>query len=69
MPTDQEMQETATRFEAKFYLPRFAFGIDGVVMTFDGAPCEIPAGTVKQDYWNRKCGGPSMCRSLATTAT
>jgi hypothetical protein len=33
MPTDQEMQETATRLEAKFHLPRFAFGIDGVVMT------------------------------------
>jgi hypothetical protein len=54
MPTDQEMQETATRLEAKFHLPRFAFGIDGVVMIFDGAPREIPAGTVKQDYWNRK---------------
>jgi hypothetical protein len=24
MPTDQEMQETATRLEAKFHLPRFA---------------------------------------------
>ncbi len=31
MPTDQEMEETATRLETKFKLPRFAFGIDGVV--------------------------------------
>jgi hypothetical protein len=54
MPTDQEMEETATRLETKFKLPRFAFGIDGVVMIFDGAPRKIPAGTVKQDYWHRK---------------
>jgi hypothetical protein len=53
-PTDQEMEETATRLEKKFNLPRFAFGIYGVVMIFDGAPRKIPAGTVKQDYWHRK---------------
>jgi hypothetical protein len=54
MPTDQEMEETAIRLEAKYKLPRFAFGIDGVIMIFDGAPREVPVGTVKQDHWHRK---------------
>jgi hypothetical protein len=54
MPTDQEMEEISTRLEAKFKLPRFAFGIDGVIMIFDDAPREVPVGTVKQDHWHRK---------------
>jgi hypothetical protein len=54
MPTTQEMEETANRLEAQFHLPRFAFGIDGVVMKFDGAPRELPEGTVQQDFWHRK---------------
>jgi hypothetical protein len=54
LPTTLEMEETAARLEERFHLPRFAFGIDGVVMIFDGAPRKVPEGTVKQDYWNRK---------------
>jgi hypothetical protein len=48
------MEETANCLEAQFHLPRFAFGIDGVVMKFDGAPRELPEGTVQQDFWHRK---------------
>jgi hypothetical protein len=54
MPTNQEMAETAQRLLDKFHLPDFAFGVDGVVVKFDGAPRNIPRRTVKQDFWNRK---------------
>lgn len=53
-PTNQELMETAQRLEERFNLPRFSFGVDGVVVKFDGAPRVIPAGTVLQDFWNRK---------------
>ncbi len=54
MPTTQEIEETANRLEAQFHLSQFAFGIDGVVMKFDGALREIPEGTVQQDFWHCK---------------
>jgi hypothetical protein len=48
------MEETANCLVAQFHLPCFAFGIDGVVMKFDGAPRELPEGTVQQDFWHRQ---------------
>jgi hypothetical protein len=59
MPTNREMAETAQRMPDRFELPRFAFAVDGVVVKFDSAPWGIPAGTTKQDYWNRK-----MCHAI-----
>jgi hypothetical protein len=54
MPTRQQMQDTARKMEDKFDLPRFAYGVDGVVVKFASKPRGIPDGNVGQNYWNRK---------------
>jgi len=54
MPTNEECAVTARFLENKFGLPRFAFGVDGVVVKFEEAPRGIPVDTVQQDFWNRK---------------
>ena len=56
MPTESEMRATAERMERKFHLPRFAYGVDGMQVPFEGKPRGIPedAGMVAQDFWNRK---------------
>ncbi len=54
MPTNEECAVTARFLENKFGLPRFAFGVDGVAVKFEEAPCGIPVDTVQQDFWNRK---------------
>jgi hypothetical protein len=54
MPTRQQMQETAWRMEDKYDLPRFAYGVDGVVVRFASKPRGVPEGNVGQNYWNRK---------------
>ena len=59
LPTDEEMAETANDLYARFGLPRFAWGIDCVVVKFTEAPRKIPEGTVKQNFWSRK-----MCYGL-----
>jgi len=38
----------------RYGLPRFAYGVDGMLVRFDGAPRDIPAGNVLQEYWCRK---------------
>jgi hypothetical protein len=48
------MAETAQYFLERFGLPRFAFGVDGVITSFEEAPCNCPPGTVKQNLWCRK---------------
>jgi hypothetical protein len=54
LPTNAEMAETAQYFLERFGLPRFAFGVDGVITSFEEAPCNCPPGTVKQNLWCRK---------------
>ena len=42
MPTDMKMEETADRMWQKFHLPRFALGVDGVMLKFQEAPRNLP---------------------------
>ncbi len=53
MATNQECAVTARFLQNKFDLPRFAFGVDGVVVKFE-APRGIPEDTIQQDFWNLK---------------
>jgi hypothetical protein len=69
MPTMQVMEETANCLEAQFHLQRFALGIDGVVMKFDGTPREISEGTVQQDFWHHKMLYAMNVQVLAMTGT
>ena len=41
MPTNNEMQETAERMFQIYKLPRFALGVDGVMLKFEAAPRKI----------------------------
>jgi len=54
LPTNDQKDQMAQRMLDRFHLPRFAFAVDCVLAKFEKAPCGIPQGTVKQDYWNRK---------------
>jgi hypothetical protein len=57
MPTEEEMAATAERMRDKYHLPRFAFGVDGMFVRFDGAPRTIPRGPGypnRQNFWTRK---------------
>jgi hypothetical protein len=65
MATNQECAVTARFLQNKFCLPRFAFGVDGVVVKFE-APRGIPEDTIQQDFWNRKMTYAPKCRLLAT---
>jgi hypothetical protein len=58
--SDQEIRETVTHLEAKFHLARFTFGMDDVVIIFDGARCEIPDGIMNRITGNTKYGTPSV---------
>ncbi len=55
-PSVDEMRESQRELAARFGLPRFAFGVDGMFVKFDGAPRDIPQGNQKQDYWVYKGG-------------
>ncbi len=55
-PSVEEMRESQRELAERFGLPRFAFGVDGMFVKFDGAPREIPQGNQKQDYWVHKGG-------------
>ena len=59
LPSDREVMEAAERMDARFGLPRFFAGVDGVVMKFEEKPRRIPDGTVAQDFFNRK-----MCYAI-----
>ncbi len=48
IPTRQQLQDTAHQMEDKFDLPRFAHGVDGVVVK----PRGIPDEDVGKKYWN-----------------
>ena len=54
MPTDMEMEETADRMWQKFHLPRFALGVDGVMLKFQEAPRNLPENKHQQQFWCRK---------------
>ena len=54
MPTNEEMQETAERMHETFKLPRFALGVDGVMLKFEAAPRKIPGNLHQQLFWCRK---------------
>jgi hypothetical protein len=54
LPTAPEMEQTAQNLFERFGLPRFAFGIDGVITSFEEAPRNCPPGTIKQNFWCRK---------------
>ena len=38
MPTTEKMWENARNLEDKYHLPGFAFGVDGILLNFDGKP-------------------------------
>ena len=59
LPSDQEVRASADRNYARFGLPRFFAGVDGVIMKFEEKPRMIPVGTVAQDFFNRK-----MCYAI-----
>jgi hypothetical protein len=41
---ETEMEATAQRIEERFYLPRFAYAVDGMLVRFDVAPRGVLAG-------------------------
>ena len=38
----------------KYHLPGFAFGVDGVLVNFDGMPRGLPAQRTAQSYYSHK---------------
>ena len=42
MLSHAEMEDTAQRNLQKFHLPRFALGVDGVMLRFQEAPRRLP---------------------------
>ena len=44
LPSEAEMAATAGRLLDRFHLPDFSYGIDGMMVRFDGAPCGLPVG-------------------------
>ena len=38
----------------KYHLPGFAFGVDGVLVNFDGMPQGLPEQRTAQSYFSRK---------------
>jgi hypothetical protein len=57
MPTWAEMEETAQNMEEKYHLPDFAYGVDGMLVRFDGAVQGLPVGPGLpnlQNFWARK---------------
>lgn len=54
---EAEMLATAERMEQKFHLPGFAYGIDGMLVRYEGAPRGLEQGPgmpTKQDHFCRK---------------
>ena len=54
LPTDDKMMENATMLQEKYKLPGFAFGVDGVLINFDGKPFKTPNNRPIQAYFSRK---------------
>ena len=54
MPTNDEMHETAEKMLQRFKLPRFALGVDGVMLKFESAPRKLPVNKHPQQFWCRK---------------
>ena len=54
MPTINEMHETAEKMFQRFKLPRFALGVDGVMIKFETAPRKLPENKHPQQFWCRK---------------
>lgn len=54
MPTQAQMQATAARMFATYKLPRFAMGVDGMMVRFERAPRGLPPGLALQDFNCRK---------------
>ena len=54
MPSIREMENTADKMWHRFHLPRFALAVDGVMLRFQDAPRNLPAGKHQQQYWCRK---------------
>jgi len=70
MPAENQMRGTAQRMEEKFHLPRFAYGVDGMQVIFEGQPRGIPddADMVPQDFYNRKYDYSINCQVAAHCA-
>ena len=54
MPSHAEMEATAQRNLERFDLPRFALGVDGVMLRFQEAPRKLPDDKHQQQFWCRK---------------
>ena len=54
MPTNSEMDDTSQRNLERSKLPRFALGVDGVMIRFEEAPRRIPPDKHQQLFWCRK---------------
>ena len=54
MPSIGEMENAADKMWHRFHLPRFALAVDGVMLRFQDAPRNLPAGKHQQQYWCRK---------------
>jgi len=61
LSTEQEKATTAAYILRKHHLPNFAYGVDGMIIRFAGAPRDIPVGpglaTVNQFYTRKGCYG------------
>ena len=54
MPSHAEMEATAERHFQRFHLPRFAQGVNGVMVRFEEAPRRLPDDKHQQQLWCRK---------------
>jgi hypothetical protein len=54
MPEATEMADTARRMLQLHRLPNFAYGVDGLIVKFDGQPRGLPVHIQPQLCWSRK---------------
>ena len=54
LPTEERMKKNEKMLHDKYNLPEFAFGVDGVLVNFDGMPRGLPKQRTAQSYFSRK---------------
>ena len=54
MPSREMLEDTARRMLQKYHIRDLGFGVDGMMVYFDGAPKNLPAGFRAQHFWSRK---------------
>lgn len=53
-PSREMLEETAARMQERYNIRDLGFGVDGMMVYFDGAPRDIPEGYRKQHFRSRR---------------